>query len=341
MRNLFILISASLFLLSSCERPEPLVPPLQFPAGLQTKVFGLGENYENQIWFEFSSQQMIMNRHDNWDIAFSCDESHRILVNGGKNANFGVKRFIGRDFNYVFTPAELKNTTWDFDNPSGEEDSLVFSKWCSYSGNQMYGKDYLYLFDLGDDTLGAKRYVKLKILERTGGVYTFKWCFVDDTVAIYEEFKRIDETRNYIYYNFGSQSEVYNEPLEKTKWDIVFTTYKKWIPNESNGNLPYPYVLRGVLSNANGVMASEVTGKVNFDDITLSYAKTLTLNPDFDEIGYDWKVWSMTANKYTVDQNKIYVIRDTKGDYYKLKFVDFYDDLGRKGYPKMAWEALK
>jgi len=25
----------------------------------------------------------------------------------------------------------------------------------------------------------------------------------------------------------------------------------------------------------------------------------------------------------------------------KMKFVDFYDDQGRKGYPKMAWEILQ
>lgn len=342
MRKLLILFSPLIILLNSCERPEKLYELKPIPAGLQTKTFGMGENYENQIWFEFSSQQFYINRHDGWDIAFSCDGSHRILVNGGKNGSFGVKRYYGRDFNYVFAPSDLKNTTWDFDNPSAESDSLVFSNWCTGAGTQYYGKDYLYVFDLGDDTLGAKRYIKFKIVERNGGVYSFKWCFIDDTIATYEEFKRIDETRNYIYYNFSTQSEVYNEPVDKNHWDIVFTTYKKWIPNESNGNLPYPYVLRGVLSNPNGVLVKEVSGSaVKFEDINLAFAKSQTMSTALDEIGYDWKVWSMTANKYTVDQNKIYIIIDTKGDYYKLKFVDFYDDLGRKGYPKMAWELLK
>jgi hypothetical protein len=67
----------------------------------------------------------------------------------------------------------------------------------------------------------------------------------------------------------------------------------------------------------------------------------VAFSPSYEEIGFDWKIWSLTANKYTVDQNKVYVIIDSKGDYYKLKFVDFYDDQGRKGYPKMAWEILK
>ena len=39
--------------------------------------------------------------------------------------------------------------------------------------------------------------------------------------------------------------------------------------------------------------------------------------------------------------NKIYIFKDTKDNYFKMKFVDFYDDNGKKGYPKMAWELLK
>jgi hypothetical protein len=67
---------------------------------------------------------------------------------------------------------------------------------------------------------------------------------------------------------------------------------------------------------------------------------TVTWSWREDEIGYDWKIWNMSANKYTM-ANKIYIIKDVRDNYFKLKFVDFYDDNGKKGYPKMAWELLK
>jgi hypothetical protein len=341
-RTLLFLISPILLFLAACERPEPLVKKPNVPEGTQTKVFGMGENYENQIWFEFSTQQVAINRHDNWDIAFSCDASHRILVNGGKNANFMVASFPDKDFNSFTKTSDLAGAVWEFDNPSGLGDSLVFRDWClTGTAGQYIGRDILYVFDLGDDTLGLTRYIKFKITERNGGVYAFKWSYLEDTSARVEEYKGANETQNYIYYNFSTQSEVYNEPLDKNHWDIVFTTYKKWIPNPDNGNMPYPYVLRGVMSNPNKVKVAEVTGIIGYDAIDLNFAQGISFYPGFDEIGYDWKLWSMTANKYTVDQSKIYVIRDTKGDYYKLKFVDFYDDQGHKGYPKMAWEALQ
>lgn len=340
MRNfLFILCSVSLVFAVSCEKPEKLWDKPNVPAGIQTQVFGMGENYENQLWFEFSSQNTATNHHDIWDIAFASDDRHVILVNGGKNAFFSVAKFQGADFN-SFTSIDIKKTVWDFDNPSGESDSMVMDGWCEKSGPGKYtGKGILYVFDLGEDSLGLARYIKLKILSRDNGVYHINWGLLSDTVATHDEFLRTSESKNYIYYNFTQQKEVYNEMLDKNNWDIVFTTYKKWIPDEFG--TPTAYVLRGVISNPNNVRVAELTGKNNFDDIDITILNGLAFSSAYDEIGYDWKLWSFTANKYTVDQSKIYIIQDSKGDYYKMKFVDFYDDLGRKGYPKMAWEHLK
>lgn len=340
MKQLFLItLSALLLGITACEKDEKLWPAPVVPAGVQTKVFGMGENYENQVWFEFATQKIELNRHDGWDIAFSADESHNIYVNGGKNGFFGVAKFPGADFN-TFVSLDFKNTTWEFDNPTGDVDSLVFKDWCTYGGNGVFtGKNILYVFDLGDDTLGAKRYIKFKLLGREGGVYHINWGYLHDTIPEHDEFLRVNEKFNNIYYNFSLEKEVYNEPMERNNWDIVFTTYKKMIPDE-NGN-PYPYVLRGVISNSKRVQVAEITGLAEFNDITLDMVKNVQYSKDADEIGYDWKLWNLTANKYTVDTKKLYLIKDSKGDVYKMKFVDFYDDLGRKGYPKMAWELLK
>lgn len=339
--KLSILLSVFVLTFSACEKAEKLreLPPV--PAGIQTQIFGMGENYENQIWFEFSTQKTEINRHDNWDIAFSNDERHLVLVNGGKNANFGVATFPGADFN-SFTTIDYKNNRWDFDNPSGETDSLVFKNWCTKTGPGQYtGNNVLYVFDLGDDTMGLKRYIKFKLLSRDNGVYHINWSYMQDTIPVHDEYLRANESNNYLYYNFSLQKEVYNEMMDKGKWDLVFTTYKQWIPDPDHGNIPYPYVLRGVQTNPNNVKVAEVSGMRNFEDIDLDFALSAKYSNDYDEIGYDWKVWNLTANKYTVNQNKIYIVLDSKGNYYKMKFVDFYDDQGRKGYPKMAWELLK
>ena len=36
-----------------------------------------------------------------------------------------------------------------------------------------------------------------------------------------------------------------------------------------------------------------------------------------------------------------FVIRDFEGKYYKMRFIDFYNSQGLKGYPKFELEELK
>jgi hypothetical protein len=199
------------------------------------------------------------------------------------------------------------------------------------------------VLDLGEDSLSLKkkRYVKLQLLSRIGGVYHFSWGYLLDTLPTHDVYLPSNPTKNYTYYNFLMADTVVNEPTRNNNWDLVFTTYKRYIPDPQTA-VPTPYIVRGVLSNKNGVQVYEVpnVGLNTWDQINLAYAKSVNYSPCMDEIGYDWKIWNMSANKYTM-ANKIYVVKDTRDNYFKLKFVDFYDDNGHKGYPKMAWELLK
>jgi hypothetical protein len=68
---------------------------------------------------------------------------------------------------------------------------------------------------------------------------------------------------------------------------------------------------------------------------------SLNFSRKLNEIGYDWKAYDQDANQYTIVPNKYFVIRDVTGNYFKIKFVSFYNDQGIKGFPKMAWEYLK
>ncbi len=345
-RYLFITISLLIFIFSGCEKKEKLWPKIIVPAGIQTQIFGLGENYENQIWFNIADQKTWSNFHSNWEIAFGSGPNNEIVINGGKNGNIGVHEFAMSRYN-DFTKVNISGIPaldWKFDNPSGQADSMAFNAWCNPNGSGGFlGKNSLYLIDRGDDSMGNKRYIQLILHSRIGGNYHFSWNYALDTAqAKHDVYINPSLSKNYVYYNFGKADTVENEPTTNNNWDLVFTTYKKFIPDPSNGNKPYPYVLRGVLYNPNGVKVYDVpnVGLNTWEQLDLLYAKSITCSTIRDEIGYDWKIWNMSANKYTM-ANKIYIIKDTKDNYFKFKFVDFYDDNGKKGYPKMAWELLK
>jgi hypothetical protein len=336
------LSSALVFLLAltSCEKQEKLYPAPVVPKGIQTATFAMGENYENQLWFEFSTQKTFSNPFGIWDIGFSCSDNNNIIINSGRHGSYGVIYFDNADFKDVLT-VDPSREHWLYDNPKGVSDSLAFSDWVLTSGaGKAIGKDRLYVINRGADSLGVKKFIKFKVLGREGGVYHFQWSLLEDSIPEKDIYLRITPDYNYVYYNFSLEKEVYNEPVNNASWDILFTTYKEEVKDEATGKF-YPYILRGVLSNPNKVKVCELNNKISFDRIDLDFAKNQNYSPFQNEIGYDWKIWNLSANKYTVDQNKIYLIVDAKGNYFKLKFVDFYDDLGRKGYPKLAWELLK
>lgn len=339
MNKLLILFAATL-IFSSCEREEKLYPEPFVPVGIQTATFAMGENYANQLWFEFSTQKTASNPFGLWDIAFASDASNRIIINGGKHNSFGIAAFPGKDFKDI-CQIDAGKTDWAYDNPKGDPDSLAFSGWFDMNGpGKALGKDVLYILNRGADSLGNKKFIKLKIISREGGVYHFQWGTLTDTIPVFDIYQRVNTDYNYSYYSFSFEKEVYNEPFTNDNWDIVFTTYKQNVYEESFG-IMMPYVLRGVLVNPKNVKVCELYNKIAFEKIDLTYALNQTYSDYYNEIGYDWKLWNMTANKYTVDQNRIYLIRDNKGNYFKMKIVDFYDDQGRKGFPKLAWELLK
>ena len=63
-------------------------------------------------------------------------------------------------------------------------------------------------------------------------------------------------------------------------------------------------------------------------------------NNNNDMVGYIWKEYDLNAGEYTVFSNINYIIQDKNDKYYKLHFIDFYNNLGEKGYPKFEIQEL-
>ncbi|MEZ5083051.1 MAG: HmuY family protein [Bacteroidales bacterium] len=70
----------------------------------------------------------------------------------------------------------------------------------------------------------------------------------------------------------------------------------------------------------------------------------LELNGQLDVIGYDWKVLQGDVNSgnvsYNIVPNRNYIIRNRNGFVYKLRFIEFYNTLGEKGYPTIEFQLL-
>ena len=79
-----------------------------------------------------------------------------------------------------------------------------------------------------------------------------------------------------------------------------------------------------------------------FDKITAASIPNYLFSADWNAIGYDWKSHAFgAAGNYTVNSNITYIVKDTDGNYYKLRFLDFYNNKGDKGYPKFEFSRIK
>jgi hypothetical protein len=336
--NPFILfISFLLIHLVSCHKEEDLYPAPQVAEGLQTQTFEMGENYSNQLFFDFESQETASNAFGKWDIGLSCDGVPHVIICAGKNTGYAAARLSGTPIEEI-KDINFKNLPWKFDDPKGNIDSNALSGCFNkaklgYEGNP----NEVFIFDLGADSVTEKRYIKIQFISAIGGNYSFKWGYVFDSI-IYPVALKTNESRNYVYYSFGTRNEVENEAVDNQHWDVVFTTYKEPIPDKDG--LIYPYIIRGVLINPKKVEVAEVGDVIQFNDLTYADAIQSTYSKTLNEIGYDWKEYDQDASKYTIIPNKYYLLKTNKENYFKLRFVDFYDDQGRKGFPKMAWELL-
>ena len=64
--NPFVLLSIVFVAFFSCEKPEPLYKQPTIPQGLQTQTFAMGENYSNQLWFDFETQKRTIKDSGYW-----------------------------------------------------------------------------------------------------------------------------------------------------------------------------------------------------------------------------------------------------------------------------------
>jgi hypothetical protein len=146
---------------------------------------------------------------------------------------------------------------------------------------------------------------------------------------------RRDENKLQIHYSF--ENGIVNVLPDPDSWSLLFSRYTTML--QTNDGEDYPYLVTGVLLNPSGVAAALDTIH-EFSSIVLDDTADLELTTRADIIGYDWKYYNFNAGIYTIVPEFNYVIRDRDGFYYKLRFIDFYNTTGEKGYPSFEYIRL-
>jgi len=322
------IVSAIILLLSSCFKEDQRIILPQNESVVQS--FFMGNNYQNQFFFNLETNEYSVSELTNWDLAFSTSAENNIRINYGRDIfayNTNKKN--------LELPVNISPLEWKYDYPGAPLDSTVFLGW----QNALEWSN-VYIVDLGRGLQEKDRYLFLQIKALSTESYKIKFGYLSDTTVKWEvEIPKNDKV-NYVYYSLQNQKIINDFEPEKTEWDILFTRYRHIFYLDPEGKEPFPYLVTGVLLNPHKVSMA-IDSVSGFENITLASVQNLNFSSKEDAIGYAWKNFDYTVTfAYTINPNNIYVVKNAGGAYFKIKFLDFYNKDKQRGYPKFEFQKI-
>lgn len=305
---------------SACfEKEQPIEP---YPRGdnMEAEV-ELGSDYRYQAYFNLSKGEWLNKQlKNNWDIAWSCsDTSNSIEINSGHG--MWAAHTTESDLSKITDTTGLQ---FKFDWSGGHPDSLALSKWDQIGG--------AWVFDMGYDVNGLHTgFIKAKFKLINPNTLYMEYAALEGGESKEAQLEK-DNTFLSVFFSFRNHTQVEIEP-PKNEWDLVFRQYHHYFPEPDD----LTYQVTGVFTNP-GIEVAKDTGdyeRFQAEDIAL-----LTFSNRRDQIGYDWKDFTINTGAYTVASRQLYLIRDREGFLYKMHFVDFYNATGESGTPAFVYRKL-
>jgi hypothetical protein len=331
----FSMLTLSIFL-TSCFEEIDVVPQEKTTETIVTSSYSIYGNVTFFKIYENITTEVSNHPLGNWDLAFqSAFEGDIVLVNYSVSARAiktGTSVFSEVDKNTV---NELfQSDLWEFNDPaySNIMDSTALEDWQSKE---------VYLVYRGSTSLSQEAYYKIQFISNTPNSYTFRYAHVESLEPIEITINRTQGLAN-VYFSFETAEVVTQEPI-LNEWDFYFAPYFGWFETLIPG-VYSPYNVTGVMiNNEGGVQVSQVfDGTIEYEAIDLAMAEELTYTGWKGSIGSTWKNIPSTENPvYTMDTDKKYVLKLVDGNYYKLRFLDFYSPHGDKGYPSFEINLIK
>lgn len=326
----YLALGALAILFVGCIPEEDPVTPYDRGDAMQS-VVEMGGDYRYQLYFDVETNSVIKsNVTTDWDLGFRCDPAgHHIVLN---DANIVSIADMGPvDFASVTSTTGL---TWKYDRPSGEWDSTAIGEWWQQEGEGIASKEHVYVVNRGFGTDGkALGYAKMAVVSATDAGYVVRIAKMNNSEDRTIEIPR-DTTRNIMGLSFKDGGKVFDVEPPKEEWDLLFTRYTHvfYEPEFT------PYSVTGILLNRYNTRATADTGR-SFGEITSEQVPSYTYSSKLDAIGYGWKTFDLQQGVYTV-HSPVYILQDSKGFYYKLHLLDFYNQAGEKGYPRIESQKL-
>ena len=326
-KSLFLLAFSLTTLFTSCFKEDKPVELAKDPNSKVTSVF-LGLNYENQLFYNLENLDFSQRNLNDWDIAFdNVTDKFKVVTNYGRDIFVAHTQTLENSELKDFVPSQHK---WLYDFPSGNIDSNSFGDWTARYGNT----SPYFVIDMGRLLPTNERYFFVKIQAANSSKYVLRIGNLSQPEMEQEIEINRDPSRNYSYLNLRTGVILPEFEPESNDWDIIFTRYRHIFYIDPNPDMPFPYLVTGALLNPRNTSVA-IDTLIGFDNIDLSFCQNSNYSTQQDVIGYAWKEFDFTVSfTYSINPNTTYIVKNAKGDFFKIRFLDFYNENREKGYPK-------
>ena len=319
-RSSYIFLSFILLLYSCIEKEIPVTP---YEIGdIDLHTVGIGSDYSQQVYYSLSSSEVIAsNPKTEWCFSLQ-NHNDSVLISLNSSRYMKIAK-VGFDSKISITEEDLDNLNWRIEPPAGGD---IQSPYYYLQPNT------LYILDLGRNSSGDYLgYVRLVMPEWTVSSLEFQLQlnsldFQNSNVLNVS----LDSEGERSHFSAISNSIVFIEPASAL-WDLWLTQYTEVLDEETE------YLVTGILTPT---LSTEVyqTDYSKWDSLLIADWSGLPFSNNWNEIGYDWKYYSLETGSYTIDSEIIYCIRSTNGEYL-LRLLDFYDEVGATG--TFTFECIK
>jgi HmuY protein len=309
---------ALLFLgLTGCVKDELPVPARPLGAVKEGQAC-IGSDYGDQVWYDLSSSSVVStNSKMDWDLAFECGAS-------GWQVRLNTSRFMRAlplsttDLSQPLDTAGF-GPQWRIDHNGGSVDSTALGDWRTQLP--------LYAIELGYSTIGLPMGVRqLRVTSVDASGYTFEVAQMNGTgVQAFSIAK--DPARAYVHFRISTGQRVDIAP-PRGAYDLVFTqyTYQFYEPDLA-------YLVTGVVNGFSGARVATLES-ADFAQVQLADTLLHPFSSAQDAVGYEWKVYDFDLSVYTTHPERVYIVQDGQGLFYKMHFTDFYNEQGERGCPQ-------
>ena len=271
----------------------------------------ISAGYTDQVWYSLENGEQRRSSQTNWDIAFDIkpmgtsihiNSANGVMLWAYPNADTSGWSTIDTSGISSWQPKYNSDTTWSigaFDK--GMTGHPFDFGWGKYNlTTHIVSGDSLFVIKLTNGD-----FKKLWIERLVNETYEFKYANLDGSNTVDVSLaKAAYPGKMFAYYSLQNDSIIDREPL-KANWDLTFTKYTEFIP--------IPYGVTGILTNSN----VEVAQVNNVDVASYNNYGTASFTTRFNEIGYDWKSFSM-GNGYVIEDSLLFFVKTDSNKIWKI-----------------------